>query len=127
MRMQLSFTKPAQQLRQRFPQQLRLSGLIRPPVEADDADVLDQRDVGGNLGNASGGEANNKKTALPCDRAQGSLEGIAADRIVDYIRAAAARDFFHAFTNVFARIVDQEVGAVLARDFQLLRVSGTRD
>src|SRR5437899_9058241 len=123
MRMQLSFAEPAQQLRQGLVQQIRLSRLIGAPVEANDADVFDQYDVGGNLGNASGSEANNKETPLPCDRAQSSVEGVAADGIIYNISAAAAGDLFDALTNVFARIADQEVGVVLSRNLELLRAS----
>src|ERR1051326_1504966 len=90
MRPQLAFLKPAKQLLKRAAQQLRLVLLVGAPVEADDIDVFDEDDVGGNLGNAAGGKANNNDAAAPGNRAQAGVENVAAHGIIDDVSAAAA-------------------------------------
>ena len=90
--LEFAFFKPAQQFGVRIAQELRLARLVRAPIEADHVNVLHQQNVGWGLRNASGSEANNNDATAPRDAAQARVKGIAADGIIDDIRAASARD-----------------------------------
>src|SRR5262249_28698662 len=85
----LAFFEPAKKLGKGLPQQLRPVFLVRTPVKTDDIDIFHQRDIGRDLWNASGGEADNNDAATPGYRAQAGVEDIAAHGIVDHIGASA--------------------------------------
>ena len=65
----------------------------------------------------------------PCQAggAQRRLGGIAADAIVDDVDAVAAGQRAQAFLQIVGAVVDRLVGAVLARDGELLRRGGDGD
>src|SRR6185437_11393576 len=89
---------------------LRPVPAIRAPEEANDVDVLDQREVGGNLRDAARGKADDDDAALPGDRAQARIERIAADGIVDDIDAATAGDRLDALAEILGNVVDEMIG-----------------
>ena len=74
-----------------------------------------------------GGKADDQHARFPIDRAQGLVEGIAADGIEDHVGAEPAGQFAHPVADAVAAVIDQFVGAVLARDRELVRAAGGGD
>src|SRR5262245_26533996 len=65
----------------------RLVELVGPPMETDDGDVLEQDAVCLDLGNPPPGKADDQQPAAPRDALERLVEDVAADRIVDHVRA----------------------------------------
>src|SRR6185437_60343 len=121
MRLELALLEPAEELREGVRHELGLVATIGAPEESDDVDVLHQHDVRRYLRDAAAGEADDDDASLPGDRAQALIEGVAADRIIDDIDAAAAGDVLDAVADLLARIVDEVIGAGTLGDLELVR------
>src|SRR5258707_10207962 len=91
-RLELARLEPRQKLLKGLSHELRLVPAIGAPVEADDVAILDEHQIGGDLGDAPGCEADHNDAALPRDRAQALIESIAAHGIVNHVGSAASRD-----------------------------------
>ena len=100
---------------------LRLALREGAPEHADQGCALEQRQVGRQGRDAAaGGEADHQEAAVPGDGAEGLLEQFATHRIVDHIHALAAGELLHLVLEALLAVVDQVVGAGVARHFQLL-------
>src|SRR5947199_925555 len=102
---EFAFFKPAQQFGVRVADQPGVARGIRAPVKPDQVNIFYQQNVGRDLGNASGGEADNNDAPAPRDGAQTGVKSVAAYGIIDHVGAAAARDGLYPLANVLARIV----------------------
>ena len=70
------------------------------------------------------GKADDQNPPLERDAAQGGGEQIAADRIVNHIRAPSAGQFLDAFAHVLAVAINQVIRAMLPGDLQLVGAAG---
>jgi hypothetical protein len=90
-------------------------------VQPDDAVVLDQRVVGGGVGDPAAREADDDDPALEGDALAALVERVAADRVVDDVGAPPAGDVLDDGHEVVGQVVDDDVGAEVAADLHLLR------
>ena len=104
--------------------QLRVLGVVQAPVQAEDRVVLHQGVVEAGAGDGAAGEADDHDPALEGDDLGGLGVGLAADGVVDHVRAAAAGGLLHGGDDVLAPPVDHDVAAQLPGDGRLL---GTAD
>ena len=84
------------------------------------------RILAGICGTLPDGEADDDQTRRPIGSAQGRIEAVAADRIVDDIGAGPVGDLAHALADVLGAVVDQMIGAMGLGDRELLGAAGTR-
>ena len=127
-RLELAFAEPLHQLLEVGQVVLRLALGKAAPEHADQRGALEQRQVGRQCRDAAAGsEADHQEAAVPGHRTEGFLEEAAADRVVDHVHALALGDFLEAVLEALAAVVDQHVGAGVARHFQLLRAAGSGD
>ncbi len=124
MRMQAAFGMPAQQLGEALGQHLGPEAEVAAPVDADQAEVLDQQQVGGHLRHLAAGKADGEDAALGPGGAQRLQQAVAADRIIDHIGAAEAA---HRLAQIFGVAVDQVVGAGGAGHGELFRPARAGD
>src|SRR5262249_26212493 len=68
----------------------------------------------------AGRKTNDEISPAPGERADGRFGIGSADRIVDDIDAVAVRDAAQCVLEIFLRVIDDFVRAVLAREFELL-------
>ena len=87
---------------------------VGAPVHADDAVVLDQRVVGGRVGDPPAREPDHQQPALERDDAAAGVEHVAADRVVDHVGAAAVGQRPDGGRRGPRPVVDHLVGAEAA-------------
>ncbi len=120
MRGDFSLRRPLHQLLEVGAVLLRVDPGPRAPEHAADVAALQQREVERHLRNVAGRKTDHQEAAFPGDRAQRRLGVAAADGIEDDVDALAARQLAQAFLQVFLRIVQRQLGAMLPGEFQLL-------
>ena len=109
------------------PEHRRVVLAVQPPVQADDAVVLDQQVVGRRLGDPAAGEADDDDPALERDALAGLVEDVAADRVVDDVGTVPAGHLLDDRDEVLGRVVDDVVGAELAAHLGLAGAAGRGD
>ena len=104
--------------------------LARNPAAPEDpahVAALEQHQVERHFRDLAGREADHEETPLPAERTQRRLGVRTADRIVDHIDAALAAEPAQAVAQVLGRVVHDRVGAVLAREAELVVAGGAGD
>ena len=96
------------------------------PVNADDRVALEQRMVGGNLGDARD-EADHEQPPVPAHTASNLVERVAANRVVGHVDAATARVSDEVDPVRGGLVVDHHVGADVAGKCDLLLATGDGD
>lgn len=117
MRAQAACGAPVEQRGQALGQHLGGEAQIAAPVKADDGDVLDQQDIGRDRWHLSAGETDHQHPPVRLCGAQGGGELIAADRVIDHIRAAQR---LHLGAQILGVAVDHMIGTGGAGDGQLV-------
>src|SRR5207237_248294 len=122
-----AFPVHLQKILHRRRDQLGRAPRVEAPVQADDGVVLDERVVERGRRDTAGRETDNDDAALKGDAFGGTVVDVAADRVEDDVRAAAAGDGLHLFGEVVRLVVDRVVGAQLSANLQLFVGSGGGD
>ncbi len=99
----------------------------RAPEHADHRGALEQDQVDGQFRNAAAGEADDQQAAVPGDAADGLVEKVAADRVVDHVGAVAIGEAFDFVLEAGFAVVDQFVRACVSGDFEFLGAAGGGD
>src|SRR5262245_57422867 len=103
-------------------------GLVEAaPEHAANVAALEQRQIERNAANWPRREADHEQPALPAERAKRSLGEVAADRIEDDVDALCAADLLQAVFQIILRIVEENIGAVLPAELELLVRRGAGD
>src|SRR5207237_6693154 len=107
-------------------EQFRLAAREVAPEDADDRTPLEQREVQRNSRNLARRESDDEEPPAPGQRPERRLGVGTAYGIVDDVDALARGQVGDAFAQVFVRVVDRRVGAVLAagRELVLRRRAG---
>ena len=105
---------------------LALEAAVGAPVDADEADALEQHLVHGHLLDVAGGEADDQDAPFPRD-ALGALVDDADGVVHDVDAAPAGGQAAHDVGPGRVAVVDGVVGAEGARDLELTRRSRRRD
>ena len=105
----------------------RVLGVVEAPVQAQDRVVLHQRVVEGRGGDGAAGEADDDDPALEGDALDGLGVRVAAHRVVDHIRAAAAGGLLHGGDDVVTAPVEDHVAAQCAGDAGLVLAADDAD
>ena len=108
---ELAFGMPSEQLLEVGQVVLGLALGEGAPEHADHRGALEQGQVHRQLGDAAAGEADHQQAAVPGDGADGLVEQVAADRVVDHVRALAAGQLLDLLLEAGLAVVDQQVGA----------------
>lgn len=117
-RHQLALRKQLQQLRPHaLHRDLVVLG-IGAPMDPDHGDVLEQDPVRRDLLDRARRKPNHQHSGTPRRTPERVVDQ--ADRVVDHIRALAARDLEHLGRPVLVAVVDRVVGAVGQRNLELL-------
>ena len=72
----------------------RIAATIFAGPYADDRKTLNQGHIDANIRNATGGKTDDQKPSVPANAAHAFIKHIAADRVVNHIRAAAGQLFY---------------------------------
>ena len=101
--------------------------VIGPPIEAEQAEVLHQEDVGGHLRHLAGGKPDGQDAPADGGRAQGRPERFAPDRVIDHITAAPVGGSTHRFAQIRLFRVDADIGTFRAGRLQALAAACAGD
>ena len=112
--------KPRKQLLEVRGVILRLALRERTPEHPHDRSAFEQGQVDRQFGNAAAGEAHDQQASVPGDGADGLVEEIAADRVVDHVCAVAVGEAFDFILEVGVGVVDEFVGTCVFGDFKFL-------
>src|SRR5262245_40674219 len=95
--------------------------------DAGHRDVFDQDDVGCNLRDFARSETDHEHAPLPADAPHTLPEYLPANGIEHDIDTLALGQVAHAITQIFASVVDDIIGAVLAGNGKLIRRASSRN
>src|SRR5579864_3998820 len=89
------------------------------PEHAPDVAAFQQREVERHFRYLAGRKSDHQETTFPGNRAQGGLRVAAADGIKDDVDTFAARETAQALLEIFARVIQAELGAMRLGEFKL--------
>ena len=111
----------------RLPRHLGHAVEVEAPVQADDAEVLDERDAGLDVLDLAAREADEDEPAFEGDGLLRGAVGVAADRVEDDVDPATAGGLQRDRHQVFGAAVDDDLGAQPARQLAFLGVADDGD
>ena len=106
---------------------LRLALGERAPEHPEHRRALEQAEVDRQFRDASAGKTHHQQAAVPGDAANGLVEQVAADRVVDHVHTLAAGQALHFVLQAGFAVVDQLIGTCGLGHGQFLCAAGGGD